>query len=313
MQKTITHTLKYVAVSVFFVLLASGCTTLERSFYMGSSAALPSQTFHYRDGGQGLYYHFVVGDSNKTDTLVFLYGGSGCQSWKSVMPYYVSGLVANARVYALNKRFVADRSLGSQDCGADFKQVNNLQQWVQDWSEFVSAQIRNSPEKPKNIVLVGVSEGALAATKIASLEPRITHLAIIGSGAYSMRQSLRTLKHQGVIAWDVDAESKQIAKDPQSLTKSWYGHPYRWWSEVLDMDPLPDLLKLDIPVLVGIGEKDASVPQESAQLLQRQFKEAGKTNLKLEIYPDANHRLQSADKSYRSEYFARLSELLHSK
>jgi dienelactone hydrolase len=78
----------------------------------------------------------------------------------------------------------------------------------------------------------------------------------------------------------------------------------------MDIEPLPDFLKLNIPIIVGIGEQDESVPVESAHFLASRFKEAGKSNLILNVYPGADHRLNGNGISHRSEFFAELSRLL---
>ena len=226
------------------------------------------------------------------------------------MPGYVNGLTVSAHVFVLNKRFVPDRSIGLLDCGREFHLANNPDQWVADYSEFIAAQLGTNAPKFKNVVLVGVSEGALPTTKVAGLSPAITHLAIIGSGGDSMRKSLATLKQSGAILFDVESGWKKISADPRSIEKDWYGNPYRWWSDVMDIDPLPDFLKLNIPIIVGIGEKDESVPVESALFLESKFKEAGKNNLILKVYPESDHRLNGNGISHRNEFFAELSRLL---
>lgn len=279
---------------------------------MYGSEAPPHQTFQYKDSGSSIYYSFTVGDVPQPDTAVFFYGGTGCPSWKSVMPGYINGLTISARVFVLNKRFVPDRSIGLFDCGRDFHLANNPEQWVADYSEFIATQISSITPKPRNVVLVGVSEGALPAAKSAGLLPVVTHLAIIGSGGYSMRKSLATLKQRGAVWFDVGSGWEKIAADPRSIEKDWYGNPYRWWSDVMDIEPLPDFLKLNIPVVVGIGEQDESMPAESARFLASQFKEAGKSNLILHVYPGADHRLNGNGISHRSEFFAELSRLLQS-
>lgn len=287
-----------------------GCTTIQRAVYMYSSEAPQPLAFQYKDGGSSTYYSFVVGNASQLDTVVFFYGATGCPSWKSVMPDYVSGLTVNGRVFALNKRFVLDRSTGLFGCGREFHLANNQNQWVGDYSEFIEAQISSAAIKPKNVVLVGVSEGALPATKIAGRSPAITHLAIIGSGGYSMRKSLATLRQKGAIQFDVNSGWEKIAADPRSIDENWYGNPHRWWSDIMDIDPLPDLLELKISILLGIGELDESVPVESAYFLDTKFKESGKGNLTLRVYPGADHRLNGAGVSHRSEFFAELSRLL---
>ena len=52
------------------------------------------------------------------------------------------------------------------------------------------------------------------------------------------------------------------------------------------------------------------LPVESARFLASQFKEAGKSNLILNVYPGADHRLNGNGVSHRSEFFAELSRLL---
>lgn len=297
-------------VILLFALALSGCTTLERTAHMYGSEAPAPQAFQYKDGGSSVYYAFTVGDSPQPDTTVFFYGATGCPSWKSVMPGYVSGLTVPARVFVLNKRFVADCSMGLFGCGRDFHLANNPERWLADYSEFINAQLDAAVPRPRNVVLVGVSEGALPTVKVAGLLPEVTHLAIIGSGAYTMRRSLSTLKQKGAIAFDVELGWQAISTDPRSIERNWYGNPYRWWSDIMDFDPLPDFLELSIPILVGIGEQDQSVPVESARFLASKFKEAGKGNLTLIVYPGADHRLSGSGISHRSDFFAELSRLL---
>ncbi|ATE61887.1 hypothetical protein CCZ27_19655 [Thauera sinica] len=299
-------------VILLLVLPLSGCTILERTAHMYGSEAPAPQVFQFKDGGTSIYYAFTAGDSPQPDTAVFFYGATGCPSWKSVIPGYVSGLAVPARVFVLNKRFVADRSTGLFGCGRDFHLANNPGRWLADYSEFITTQLDAAVPRPRNVVLVGVSEGALPAVKVAGLLPEVTHLAIIGSGAYTMRRSLSTLKQKGAIAFDVESGWQAISTDPRSIEKSWYGNRYRWWSDIMDLDPLPDFLQLNIPIIVGIGEQDRSVPVESARFLESKFNEAGKSNLTLIVYPSADHRLGARGISHRSDFFAELSRLLRS-
>lgn len=292
------------------VFALPGCTSLQRGIHMYGSEAPQAQAFRYRDGGSSVYYTFTVGQGSPPDTVLFFYGGTGCPSWKAVMPGYVGGLAADARVFVLNKRFVADRSTGLFGCGRDFHLANNLGQWVTDYAEFITAQLATIAPRPRNVVLVGVSEGAFPAVKVAASSPAVTHLAIIGSGGYTMRRSLATLKQKGAIHFDVEAGWKTIAADPDSIERTWYGNPHRWWSEVMDIDPLPDYSKLEIPILVGIGEQDESVPVESARFLDFALANAGKRNLTLKVYPDADHRLNVGGQSKRADFFAELGRML---
>jgi hypothetical protein len=44
--------------------------------------------------------------------------------------------------------------------------------------------------------------------------------------------------------------------------------------------------------------------------LESKFKEAGKNNLILKVYPESDHRLNGNGISHRNEFFAELSHLL---
>ena len=288
----------------------SGCTTLQRLAHGLSDRAPQPLNFQFEDGVSSVHYELSVGTSAQPDTVLFFYGGSGCPSWKYVMPDYVRGLPVDARVFVLNKRFVADRGTGLFGCGREFHLANHPAQWAGDYARFIDARLRALPWQPRRVVLVGVSEGALVAARVAHSEPRVTHLALIGAGGYSLRRSLEVLREQGAIAFDVAAGARDIAADPRSLDKTWYGQPYRWWSEVLDLRLGDDLLALEIPVLLGVGEADRSVPVESARALAAEFQAAGKRNLRLELYPGADHRLSAPGVEYLDAFFRTLGELL---
>ena len=288
----------------------TGCTTVQRASHMYFGQGPEPLTYQYSDGGSSTYYSFVLGDANKSDTFIFFYGASGCPSWKSVMPDYVKGISVNARIFVLNKRFVNDRSMGLFPCGQDFHLTNNPLQWVNDYLAFIEYQVSLVRPKPKNVVLVGVSEGAIPATRVAGISPLITHLAIIGSGGYSMRKSLNVLKEKGSISFNVESGWQKVITDPESVEKYWYGNPYRWWRDVMDLEPLPDYLKLDIPILLGIGENDESVPVESALFLKAKFKQLSKENLKVIVYSHSDHRLNEQRISHRADFFEELSRLL---
>jgi len=295
---------------VSIILFLSGCTSMQRIAHMFSSNAPSPLNYTFKDGGSSIYYTFTTNETAPIDSAIFFYGGTGCPSWKSVMPNYVNGISVSARVFVLNKRFVTDKSTGIFGCGDNFHKANFIEQWVSDYSEFITAQLETFTKPPKNVVLVGVSEGAIQAVKVAGKMPEISHIAIIGHGGYTMRKSLTTLKQNGKIAFDVNEGWKDIESDPHSIKNKWYGNTYRWWYEILDYNPTPDYLQLDIPILFGIGENDHSVPVESAYHLESEFKKAGKENFTLMVFKGADHRLSDGKKSYRNKFFKLLSQRL---
>lgn len=301
--------------AVCAMLAISGCTTLQRTAHMYSPNALPAHTFRFADGGESLYYQFAVQPQQKPRALLFFYGGSGCGTWKSVMPGYVKGLGIPARVYALNKRFVPDRSMGmlTEGCNDEkFHAANHPEQWVKDYVAFIEAQTKQADAQGLPVVLVGVSEGGIPAMRAAARLPQVTHLALIGNGGYTVRRMMQTMRQKGMNV-DVDAGWAAISQDPYSLRKGWYGNPNRYWTNVMDLDPLPELLALNIPILLGHGEQDRNVPVESSQFLAERFTQAGKTNLTFKVYPGADHRLQASGTSYRTDFFRELGRVISEK
>lgn len=290
-----------------------GCTSPPDAPPSHGARAFNVGTFVYKDGGTSTFYSFSTGQATSADTVIFFYGGSGCPSWRTVMPEYIDGLSVNAWVFALNKRLAPQHDERTSDCSREFHLANNPRQWVADYAEFINSRLEVFAKRPKHVVLVGVSEGALPATMIAATSSAVTHLALIGSGGYSMRRDLTVLKELGIISLDVASGWREIAHDPESVDKHWYGNPYRWWFDIMDFDPLPDLLSLQIPILVGIGDKDGSVPAESVRFLEERFREAGKENLDVRIYPGADHRLNADGVSYRPDFFAALANRLQAR
>lgn len=298
------------AVLACALLTLAGCTTVQRGMHLYSDAAPTAQDFAFQDGGRSVYYRFALGNAPNPATAVFVYGGSGCASWKAVMPDYVAGLAVDAHVFVLNKRHVADRSTGMFGCGAAFDAANHPEQWRQDYTEFITAQLAGLNPRPSRVLLIGVSEGAVPAVQVAARLPSVTHLAIIGAGGWTLRESLRTLRRRGEAPLDVDAAWPRIAAAPDSLEQRWYGHPYRWWARMLDLDLTEDYLRLNIPVWVAMGEKDTSVPVESLHALHSRFQVAGKTHLRARVYPGADHRLSDGQVSYRSQFLGEVGRAL---
>lgn len=279
-------------------LALAGCTSIQRAWFMTTERALPAQTFEHGDGATSLYYRF---DTARQPTSVwFFVGGSGCHSWKAVMPNYLQGLTLPVRVFALNKREVSDRSWGLR-CGDAFDRANHLAQWEQDQHNFIDRQLQALDFQPKQVVLVGVSEGAWPAVRVAGDHPAVTHLVIIGSGAYTMETGLRLLHEQHAHNWDLDDGWQAVQQTPDSLEHRWLGHPHRWWTAFWRHDPLPDYLALDKPLFLGMGEHDRSVPVASGRALVAARRAQGQSRDGHLWVPQAGHTLVSPRGDHKPE------------
>jgi len=143
---------------------------------------------------------------------------------------------------------------------------------------------------PVNAVF-GVSEGGGLAAELAAEFPAIHHLVVIGSGGLTMREDIEILARRQGRLEEIQSEIAAIASDPESPDKRLLGQPYRYWSSMLDIDPLPIYLRVRQPTYVVMGEKDESVPVESAYALRDRLAAARHTNVKVEIIEGASHVL----------------------
>jgi len=76
-----------------------------------------------------------------------------------------------------------------------------------------------------------------------------------------------------------------------------------WMKHFLVYDPLPELRRLSIPVLVLNGEKDTQVPAaENLGLVEDALREGGNTDVTAEVLPGLNHLFQTAETGSPTEY-----------
>ena len=259
-------------------------------------------TFRFPDGGEARVHEIVVGDAATVDTLVATYGGSGCtdlgQQW---LPRLADGLGIDARYVALDKRHVEQGAIGdggAATCSPAFNAHDTPRTWMADYMAFLSRTLEAQPGRWKNVVLVGGSEGGALAARIARARSDVTHLIVVGDGGWSMRENLSTLMGANV----VEAAWKTIAREPDRADAFWLGHAHRYWFDTFDHAPQGDYLALQIPVLIGFGERDRSVPVASAQDLLRAAHAAGKQNIGLVVYPGADHSLQAQGQDHLREF-----------
>lgn len=310
--------MKIMQIRIFLLIvwatLLSGCASMSGLQLYEASKLDPLIPYQLNIGEKedAQYFRFSIG-TNPTN-IVFFVGGSGCTSLKNYLKPYLSGL-NNVTVYALQKLAVQENDLGVFGCNKEFAKNDFYASWVARQEKFIKTVLDSVSKSASKILILGVSEGADVSIAIANSEPRITHLAIIGSGGYNVIEFLHAIgRMQGKDEAQVSQEINDIFNSPESIEKTYLGLPYKYWASLKMSEPLKDLLRLNIPIILGFGEKDRSVPLESVELIREKFIQAGKSNLKLIIYPNSDHALNSSDgHSYRKDFIAELNTLLEPK
>lgn len=292
------QSLLFLFLTFAFIGALGGCASITPQPDEVKQDTLHASPFTFKDGGRALYYSFILGKPSIESALIFFVSGSGCASVKGRFPSYFDPIQhqLDARVFVLQKRGIEEISNGNS-CPSTFALTDYFDQTVVDQMEFINHQLVMQPATPKTIVLMGASEGAVVAAKIASMDSRITHLALVGGGGWTVRENLQVLSRR---IWYLSAPEEKlaaIAADPTSITKSAWGHSYKYWSSLLDVNIGSLLLSLDIPIVMAMGEKDESVPIESAYALKKRFVKHEKKNYHLYVFPNSDHRLYDRERS----------------
>ncbi|MEW8069048.1 MAG: prolyl oligopeptidase family serine peptidase [Candidatus Thiodiazotropha sp.] len=292
---------------IFSSVLNSGCST--KIGYLVTSMANPLAVNYIKldNGTRSSYYTYQVGQG-EPDIILFFIPGSGCTSLKYYLKPYLSHLTGSVRVYALQKRNLENTNIGLFDCDKAFLDTDHFSQWIIDNKRFVEEISRTLHYENKTIVLLGISEGGNVAAAIAATTPVISHLAILGSGGMKQIEELKLLVKKSGVNANIDDIFKTILKDPTNTEKTVYGQTYKYWNSVAYVDPMKFYATLDIPIFVGIGESDKSVPVESAIALHDYFENHQKSNLTLCIYQHADHALiDSNGISHRSHFLTTMT------
>jgi len=269
-----------------------------------------AESFHFRDKADAPSYRLELGNENSSDIAIFFVSGSGCASIKHrLSPFFepIRGKV-NATVFVLQKRAIEEENRTGSACSADFRKTDFIGQSIADQREFIDTQLALLSVKPKAVVLMGASEGAVVAAKIANADRRVTHLGLIGGGGTTVRENLKALSRSTWYLRNPETGFADIARDPNNTDAKVWGHSYKYWASLLDVDIGNELMQLDIPIVAAMGEKDEAVPVDAARRLQTRFEESGKKNLVLLIYPNANHRLEDRElkRAYAGDFLEKL-------
>lgn len=315
---------------IVWVGLCQGCTYAGLLQHTYSKHALTPQIFHFRDGGSAQY--FIIDkrlqDSGSSfnavdpiETYLFVIGGSDCSSMSYFLPQYFRGLEGESgglRIFVLQKRFIERRTWGRfSGCSDEFIRTDYPERWIADQTEFIKMQLAGGdPARvSRRIVVMGISEGGDIIPVLAQRIKGVTHAVILSNGGMDPLDAyrLQAKKHgfsDSLAALELLTQTPP--SDPDAKVHRINGRTWRYWSQLRDLKHTENLLALQIPILMAMGEVDQAVPIESAWYLRDQFARHGKSNLTLLTYPDANHALQTDDRSRLPDFFHQMDLWLES-
>jgi pimeloyl-ACP methyl ester carboxylesterase len=276
--------------------------TLIPTVFAGNSLA--AEFSSKRIDGTTLTYYLDTPES-KQYPVVILVQGSEC-STAFQKHEWTKGVFLNQEFAVLT---VEKRGLNkdSQICPDEYLANNSIYDRVLDYLQITGELRRTLPNWNNKIVWASGSEGAVVTVIATPLIPESHLLILLGlGGGMTMADDmlLLTKKQMEEIGANREAIDKAL-KDMQDQFRLIHGDPtpwkewlsegktarntYKWWSAILAVRPLTILEQINIPIFFGHGTLDKSVPVESADIVERRFKELGKQNLSYFRYNGLDH------------------------
>ncbi|MFM9759329.1 alpha/beta hydrolase family protein [Aeromonas dhakensis] len=278
-----------------------------------------------RDDGSPISY-YLVQHAHDAETLLLILQGSDCNSvlnidsifsdYKNVWPEADVLLVEK---YGINRKLKYSTDPARKDCPAQYLEKDSPAQRVADIK--VVLDIVRKDGQYKKLILLGGSEGAVIANLvIADVDYIDATIAFNGGGRWFIDDVSHSIaaKHNNPKAAIKEIDSFKgfaehvLNSKPFELEVS--GHGYHWWQQMLSIDQLDTLKKVNSPLLIIQGVMDTSVsPQKTDKMVQR-LKNLGKSNIEYRRYKKLDHGFKNSDgKSLRKEVVSDINMWLRSK
>lgn len=255
------------------------------------------------DGSNISYY--LLQNSRHSDTLLLILQGSDCNSvlkiesiftdYKNIWPKADLLLIEK---YGIDKELSFSPDAERVDCPAHYLLNDSPVQRVADIK--VVLDIVRKDGKYKNVILLGGSEGAVIANLVtAKFDDISATVSFNGGGAKFIDDVLHSIASGS----ENSREAKESIKGfrgfsdhilngkPVELEVS--GHGYNWWYQMLSIDQLEVLQKVNTPLLIIQGGRDLSVSPQRVDEMVLTLKQSGKNNIEYRVYENLDHGLKN--------------------
>ena len=194
----------------------------------------------------------------------------------------------------LGKDFTYYRDDKTQLPPSQYAQRNFLDYYVARNNFIIKQLARERWVDARRIVVVGHSEGATVAAKMAASNRKISHLIYAGGNPYgrilSMLAQARAAEDNEEGNYILDYW-REVVENRNHIRPGMGDSPKTSYD--FSQPQGQNMLQLDIPVLVSYGLKDWSAPYND--LLQVEAIRAGKTNIAFRAYPGLEHNFFGVD------------------
>ncbi|WP_028581883.1 alpha/beta hydrolase family protein [Desulfogranum japonicum] len=266
-----------------------------------NAQGVSTHTISRTDGSNITYYLLHQLHTSPSDTLLLILQGSDCNSVlqiKSIFTDYKNAWpeadVLLIEKYGIDKGVSFSSDPERRDCPAQYIQNDSPTQRVADIQTVLDVVRKDG--KYLNLIVLGGSEGAvianLATTRIDDIDATIS---FNGGGRRFIDDVLHSIKSESENIDEIERNisgflgfsNDIINSKPSDLEVS--GHGYNWWYQMLSIDQLEILKKVNTPLLVIQGERDLSVSPQKVDEMMLALVKAGKDNIEYRTYKDLDH------------------------
>jgi dienelactone hydrolase len=146
----------------------------------------------------------------------------------------------------------------SSTCRPEFLREHTLERWTEAISASITAVWRQPGVDARRTLVIGASEGGLVAVRVSNVLLGVTHVASLGGGGPSHLFDLAEFMRRR----QLDAECEvygcwqDVLRDPDSVTKFCWGHPYRQLSSFMKTSLVQECLRSPAKLYLVHGTAD---------------------------------------------------------
>jgi hypothetical protein len=230
----------------------------------------------------------TIGDRSQKQNLAIFIPGSGCQPAADQARAFFTGISGHWRVLVLEKPGL--RRFQPFGCTPAFLAQARMDRLIARQTQFAKATLAAFPDAPIKM-LVGYSEGGLAAPFVARDAPGFTHLLVASGGAMAGD----ALVYDMAVALSGPQKAARriaaIEAAPEAIDRFAWDDSYAYLASLMRLEPIRAYADLSLPIYMVHGAEDAQVPPRATELARIAFDAAGKPNLTVRIARGYGHRL----------------------
>lgn len=259
------------------------------------------------DGSKIDYYFQPQTHNTRSDTLLLILQGSDCNSVleiKSIFSDYINVMpqadLLLIEKYGIDHNLSYNPDTERKDCPTQYLKNDNPEQRITD-IQIVLSTLRNE-HTYKNIIVLGGSEGAVIANLLAAKVDYVDATISFNSGGrwfiddilhnISSTNTNQDEVQQSIAGFKGFSEHILNSK-PFEISVS--GHGYHWWHQMLSIDQLDTLKKVNTPLLVVQGGSDLSVSPKKVDEMILTLTAAGNNTIEYMTYEKLDHQFNNKE------------------